>query len=71
MISPTWARKARKLVIVNLLIGAAALLGLAAHEPVSSAALGSEWQCSRAAFVLTTCHHVTDEVATQKTAALD
>lgn len=71
MISPTWTRKARKLVIVNLLIGAAALFGLAAHEPVSSAALGSEWRCNRAAFVLTTCHHVADEVMTQRTAALD
>jgi len=71
MISPTWTRKARKLVVVNLLIGAAALLGLAAHEPVSSAALGSEWQCSRAAFVLTTCQHVAADVVTQKTTALD
>lgn len=71
MISPTWTRKARKLVIANLLIGAAALLGLAAYEPVSSAALGNEWQCSKAAFVVTTCHHVADEVMTQKTAALD
>ena len=30
-------------------------IGLTAHEPVASAALGPEWQCSRLAFVLTTC----------------
>jgi hypothetical protein len=71
MINPAWTRKARKLVIANLLIGAAALLGLTAYEPVSTAALGREWQCSRAAFVVTMCRHVTDEVMTQKTAALD
>ncbi|MGY3445099.1 hypothetical protein [Bradyrhizobium sp. USDA 4473] len=28
---------------------------IAAPRPVSSAALGSQWQCSKAAFVLTTC----------------
>ncbi|MHC2462013.1 hypothetical protein [Bradyrhizobium embrapense] len=28
---------------------------VAAPRPVSSAALGSDWQCSKAAFVLTTC----------------
>ncbi len=71
MISPTWTRKARKLVIANLLIGAAALLGLTAYEPVSTVVLGSEWKCSRAAFVVTTCHHVAEEVIVQKTAALD
>jgi len=30
-------------------------IGLSAHEPVASAALGPEWQCSRVAYVLTTC----------------
>lgn len=30
-------------------------LTLASPEPVSSAALGPAWQCSRVAFVLTTC----------------
>ncbi len=28
---------------------------VAAPRPVSSAALGSDWQCSKAAFVVTTC----------------
>jgi hypothetical protein len=30
-------------------------IGLAYPEPVSSAELGPEWQCSRLAFVWTTC----------------
>ena len=30
-------------------------IGLAYPEPVSSAALGPDWQCTRLAFVLTTC----------------
>ncbi|WP_156179644.1 hypothetical protein [Bradyrhizobium sp. LTSPM299] len=51
-----WIRKARTLVIINLLAGGAILLALAAPRPVSSDALGGEWQCSKAAFVLTTCH---------------
>ncbi|WP_426442411.1 hypothetical protein [Bradyrhizobium genosp. P] len=49
------SRNARTLVTVNLLAGAALLLAIAAPQPVSSAALGSEWQCSKTAFVLTTC----------------
>ncbi|MFB9265549.1 hypothetical protein ACFFWD_20740 [Bradyrhizobium erythrophlei] len=32
--------------------------GLASPEPVSSAALGPEWQCSRLAFVFTTCTRI-------------
>jgi hypothetical protein len=34
---------------------ATAALGLAYPEPVSSAGLGPDWQCSRLAFVWTTC----------------
>ena len=33
-------------------------IGLASPQPVSSAALGPEWQCSRFAFVLTTCTRI-------------
>jgi hypothetical protein len=33
-------------------------VGLASPEPVASAALGSEWQCSRIAFILTTCTRI-------------
>lgn len=50
-----WTHKVRALVIVNALVGAAVLLAMAAPHPVSSVALGSEWQCSKSAFVLTTC----------------
>jgi len=32
-----------------------AVVGLARPDPVSSAALGPDWQCSRVAFVWTTC----------------
>jgi hypothetical protein len=58
MMGSVWTRKARMLVIANLLAVAAVLLAVAAPRPVSSAALGSEWQCSKAAFVLTTCRQV-------------
>ena len=53
-----WSCKALMLITV---IGATACvvallsIGLTAHEPVTSTALGPEWQCSRFAFVLTTC----------------
>jgi hypothetical protein len=53
------SRNARALVVVNLLAGAALLLAMAAApHPISSAALGSGWQCSKAGFVLTTCRQV-------------
>ena len=55
MMSSLWTRKARMLVIVNLLAGAAVVMAMAAPHPVSSAALGNDWQCSKAAFVFTTC----------------
>lgn len=50
-----WTRKARVLVIASLLAVGAVLLAMAAPRHVSSVALGGEWQCSKAAFVLTTC----------------
>lgn len=51
-----FASKAGRLVIATSLAGLVAVLAIvAAPRPVSSAALGSEWQCSKAAFVLTTC----------------
>ena len=36
-------------------VAAFVAIGLAYPEPVSSAALGPDWQCSRLAFVWTTC----------------
>jgi hypothetical protein len=56
-----WSRKAMTLTAA---IGAAASIvallsiGLTAHEPVASAALGPEWQCNRLAFVLTSCTRI-------------
>ncbi|WP_156929079.1 hypothetical protein [Bradyrhizobium sp. th.b2] len=52
------SHKVRVLVVVNLVAGAAVLLAMAAPHPVSSDALGSEWQCSKAGFVFTTCRQV-------------
>jgi len=39
------------LACVAVIVG----IGLASPEPVSNAALGPDWQCSRLAFVWTTC----------------
>jgi hypothetical protein len=58
MTSHVWTRKGLMLsvAIVTLAVVAAALsIGLAYPEPISSAALGPDWQCTRLAFVLTTC----------------
>lgn len=53
-----WSRKA--LMLITAISAAACVvallsIGLTAQEPVASTALGPEWQCSRFAFVLTTC----------------
>jgi hypothetical protein len=42
-------------IVTLAAIAAAVSIGLAFPEPVSSAALGPDWQCTRLAFVLTTC----------------
>jgi hypothetical protein len=44
-------------VVAAALASAAAILaiGLAYPEPVSNAALGPDWQCSRVAYVWTSC----------------
>jgi hypothetical protein len=53
----------RKLAFVGAavtLTGAAALLSVALAYPktISSAALGAEWQCTRTAFVWTSCSRI-------------
>jgi hypothetical protein len=56
-----WTRKNFVLIAtIVTLVGVAALLsvGLAYPEPIPDAALGADWQCSRLAFVLTTCTRV-------------
>ena len=50
----------RNLVFVAAIVSLACVaalvgIGLAYPEPVSSAALGPDWQCTRLAFVWTTC----------------
>jgi hypothetical protein len=40
-------------VAVAVLAGAALLLG--SPQPIESAVLGADWECTRTAFVLTTC----------------
>ena len=58
MTSRFWTRRAFVLsvaIVALAFIAAAFSAGLAYPEPVSSAALGPDWQCTRLAFVLTTC----------------
>ncbi|MCC8974434.1 hypothetical protein [Bradyrhizobium brasilense] len=51
-----FSSKAGRLVVATSLACMVVVLAIvAAPRPVSSAALGSEWQCSKTAFVLTTC----------------
>ena len=45
-------------------VAAAMALGLAYPEPVSSNALGPDWQCTRIALVFTTCTRVASVEAT-------
>ena len=58
MRSKLWSRKG---VAVAAAVGICACLvafaafSLSSPEPISSAALGPDWQCSRVALILTTC----------------
>jgi hypothetical protein len=52
-----WISKRRALVIAAFALACVALLRMAA--PISAnSELGSNWQCSKTAFVLTTCTQV-------------
>jgi hypothetical protein len=68
MIGTMWKGKARALIIAISLAGAAVLLAMAAPLPVSNAALGSKWHCSKAAFVLTTCRQASNDDVARTTA---
>lgn len=61
-----WTRKslvlAAAVVLLACTIGFVAI-GLSYPEPVASAALGPDWQCSRLAFVFTTCSRVKNSQA--------
>lgn len=56
-------------VLVAVLIGLTAALaaGMVSPDPVPSAALGPDWQCTRLAFVFTSCTRIVGV----KTAAAD
>jgi adenine-specific DNA methylase len=58
-----WTR--RPLVFMLALISLACVValvaaGLTSPEPIHSAALGPQWQCSRLAFVFTICSRVSE-----------
>jgi hypothetical protein len=56
MAGTQWSSKRRALVISAFLLAFAALLWVAAPQMVPTAELlGSDWQCTKTAFVLTTC----------------
>jgi adenine-specific DNA methylase len=62
-----WTRKT--LVLAGAVVALACVVGFAAAglshpEPVASAVLGPDWQCSRLAFVITTCRRVKHTQAT-------
>jgi hypothetical protein len=61
MTSHLWTRKGLVLSVVIVTLAAVAVavsISLALPEPVSSAALGPDWQCTRLAFVFTTCNRI-------------
>jgi hypothetical protein len=66
MAGTRWTRKRRALVIATFTLACVAFLWVTAPKPVSIAELSSEWQCSKAAFVLTTCTPVRYGTPTMK-----
>ena len=46
--------KSLAMICATVVLGGAVAM-LARPKPIESAVLGAEWQCSRTAFVLTTC----------------
>ena len=50
-----WQRLSMIAITVSIVLGAGAI-ALARPHPISEPVLGTEWQCSRAAFVVT-CNH--------------
>jgi hypothetical protein len=63
MTSHVWTRKGLVLSVAILTVAAVAVavsIALAYPEPVSSAALGPDWQCTRLAFVFTTCTRIVE-----------
>lgn len=62
------SRKMAAGLLALMVVGAATAigLGLTYSEPVASGALGPDWQCTRLAFIFTSC----TRVVTLKTAAV-
>ncbi|MBR0693102.1 hypothetical protein [Bradyrhizobium lablabi] len=61
MMSKLWTRNGMAIVVaMAMFVGLAALVlfGVTSSEPVSNAMLGPDWQCSRLAFVLTSCSRI-------------
>ena len=50
-----WQRS-RMIAIAAVIVSGAGGIALARPHPISEPVLGTEWQCSRAAFVVT-CNH--------------
>ena len=56
-----WTRNSLILAAAVIVLACAfgvAAFGLSAPEPVASAALGPDWQCSRLIFVFTSCSRI-------------
>ena len=56
-----WIRRSLVLAAAAVALACAiglATFGLSTPEPVASAALGPDWQCSRLIFIFTTCSRV-------------
>jgi hypothetical protein len=51
-------------VVMLVAVAATVAFGFAYPEPVSSGALGSDWQCTRLALVFTTCSRIAAAQAT-------
>ena len=59
MLNSWWTRKYIVLAAaVALAFIGFVVIGVSYPEPAASAALGPEWQCSRLAFIFTTCSRV-------------
>ena len=59
--SPNWWTRKSLILAAAVVLACAfglATFGLSTPEPVASAALGPNWQCSRLAFVFTSCSRV-------------
>ena len=69
MTTHSWIRRGLVLSIAIATLAAvvaAFAIGLTQPEPVTSAALGPDWQCTRLAFVLTSCSRIARKEASAR-----